>query len=34
MLEKVWKKGNPSTLLIGIKTATATMGNGMEIEVP
>ena len=26
MLEEVWRKGNPLTLLVGIQTSTATMG--------
>ena len=25
MLERVWRKGNPSTLLVGMQTSTATM---------
>ena len=31
MLERVWKKGNPFTLLVGMQTSTATMENGVEI---
>ena len=27
MLEKVWGKGNPLTLLVGMQTSTATMEN-------
>jgi len=27
MLESVWKKGNPLTLLVGMQTNTATMEN-------
>ena len=27
MLEKVWRKGNPLTLLVGLQTSTATMEN-------
>ena len=27
MLQKVWRKGNPLTLLVGMKTGTATMEN-------
>ena len=25
MLERVWRKGNPPTLLVGMQTSTATM---------
>ena len=31
MLERVWRKGNPLTLLVGMQTSTATMENSMEI---
>ena len=31
MLERVWKKGNPLTLLVGMQTSTATMENSVEI---
>ena len=31
MLERVWRKGNPLTLLVGMQTSTATMENCMEI---
>ena len=31
MLEKVWRKGNPPTLLVGIYIGTATMENSMEV---
>ena len=40
MLERVWRKGNPLTLLVGMQTSTATMGTGwrflkkLEIELP
>ena len=40
MLERVWRKGNPLTLLVGLQTSTATMENSveipqkMEIELP
>ena len=40
MLERVWRKGNPLTLLVGMQTSTATMENSveilkkMEIELP
>ena len=30
MLEGVWKKGNPLTLLVGMQTSTATMENSVE----
>ena len=30
MLEKVWRKGNPSALLVGMRTGTATVENSME----
>ena len=30
MLEKVWRKGNPLTLLVGMQTSTATMENSVE----
>ena len=31
MLESVWRKGNPPTLLVGMQTSTATMENSVEI---
>ena len=31
MLEKVWRKGNPLTLLVGMQTSTATMENSVEL---
>ena len=31
MLERVWKKENPPTLLVGMQTSTATMENSVEI---
>ena len=31
MLERVWRKGNPLTLFVGIQTSTATMENSVEI---
>ena len=41
MLERVWRKGNPLTLMVGMQTSTATMENRMvfllkklEIELP
>ena len=30
MLERVWRKGNPLTLLVGMQTSTATMENSVE----
>ena len=39
MLERVWRKGNPLTLLVGIQTSTASMENSvgflkkLEIEL-
>ena len=30
MLEKVWRKGNSLTLLVGMQTSTATMKNSVE----
>ena len=37
MLERVWRKGNPLTLLVGMQTSTATMEisvEKLEIELP
>ena len=31
MLERVWRKENPLTLLVGMQTSTATMENSVEI---
>ena len=31
MLERVWRKGNPLALLVGMQTSAATMGNSVEI---
>ena len=31
ILERVWRKGNPLTLLVGMQTSTATMENSVEI---
>ena len=31
MLERLWRKGNPHSLLVGMKTGAATMENSMEI---
>ena len=33
MLERVWRKGNPLTLLVGMQTGTATMENSVEIPL-
>ena len=33
MLESVWRKVNPLTLLVGMKTSTATMENSVEIPL-
>ena len=30
VLEKMWRKGNPSALLVGMQTAAATVENSME----
>ena len=40
MLERVWRKGNPLTLLVGMQTSTATLRivwrflKRLEIELP
>ena len=31
MLERVWRKGNPLVLLVGMQIDTATMENSMEV---
>ena len=31
MLERMWRKGNPLTLLVGMQTSTAIMENSVEI---
>ena len=31
MLERVWRKGNPCTLLVGMNIGAATMENSMEV---
>ena len=31
MLERVWRKGNPLTLLVGMQTSIATMENSVKI---
>ena len=33
MLERVWRKGNPLTLLLGMQTSTAAMENSVEIPL-
>ena len=33
MLERVWRKGNPLTLLVGMQTSTSTMENSVEIPL-
>ena len=30
VLERMWRKGNPSTLLVGVQTGAATVENSME----
>ena len=30
MLERMWRKGNPTALLVGIQTGAATVKNSME----
>ena len=30
VLERMWRKGNPSTLLVGMQTGEATVENSME----
>ena len=32
MLERVWRKGNPLTLLVGMQIGTAAMENSVEIS--
>ena len=31
MLERVWRKGNPPTLLVGMYVGTTIMENSMEV---
>jgi len=31
MLERVWRKGNPLTQLVGMQTSAAAMENSVEI---
>ena len=33
MLERVWRKGNPLTVLVGMQASTATVENSMEIPL-
>ena len=33
MLERVWRKGNPLTVLVGMQTSIATMENSVEIPL-
>ena len=33
MLERVWRKGNPLTLLVGMQASTVTMENSVEIPL-
>ena len=33
MLERVWRKGNTLTLLVGMQTTTATLENSVEIPL-
>ena len=30
VLERLWRKGNPSALLVGMQTGEATVGNSTE----
>ena len=30
VLDRIWRKGNPSTLLVGMQTGAATVENSME----
>ena len=30
--EKIWRKGNPPTLLVGMQIGAATMENSMEVS--
>ena len=32
MLERVWRKGKPPTLLVGMYTVTINMENGMDVS--
>ena len=33
MLERVWRKGNPLTLLVGLQTSTGIMDKSVEISL-
>ena len=33
MLERVWRKGNPLTLLVGMQTSAATVENSAELPL-
>ena len=33
MLERVWRKANPLTMLVGMQTSTATMENSVEVPL-
>ena len=33
MLERLWRKGNPLTLLVGMQTSTAAVENSVEISL-
>ena len=33
MLERVWRKGNPLTLLVGMQTGVTTVENSVEIPL-
>ena len=33
MLVRMWRKGNPWTLLVGMQTGIATMENGVEVPM-
>ena len=32
VIERMWRKGTPHTLLMGMKTGAITMGNSMEVS--
>ena len=32
-IDKVWRKGNPLTLLVGMQTSTATIENSVDISL-
>ena len=33
MLERMWRKGNPLKLLVGMQTSTATMESSVKISL-